>query len=310
MLLILVLLKNYNPKTHSESSKFYSIIVDKGDTLRIVTNKLFDSGLIKNKIFFELIARMSNFEKSIKSGNYNISSSLSIKEILNKLNSGKVVQNRITIPEGMTNAMFYKILLSNKLLSGALNFTDFPKEGYLAPDTYFYEKHEKKIDLLSRIQKVQLKRISKIWNSRNNNLLDSSHELVVLASIIEKESGNYKELDLISSVLHNRLRNKMRLQADPTVIYGITMGDGNLGRALTKSDLKIKSIYNTYIINGLPPNPICNPGEAALNAAANPANSKFYYYVANGKGGHFFSMNLEEHNKNVKLYKSQKIRSN
>ena len=308
--MILVLLQNYNPKLNSDSSKFYSIIIDKGDTLRIVANKLYDSGLIKNKVFFELFARLSNFEKSIKSGNYHISNSLSTKDILNKLNSGEVVQNRITITEGMTNAMFFKILLQNNLLSGSLKLTDFPREGYLAPDTYFYDKGEKRIDLLNRIKKLQLKRISKMWKKRKNNFLSSSHELVILASIIEKESGNYNELHLISSVLHNRLRKKMRLQADPTVIYGITMGSRNLNRSLTKSDLKIKSDYNTYIINGLPPNPICNPGEAALNAAANPANSKFYYYVSNGKGGHFFSMNLEEHNKNVRLYKSQKNMSN
>ena len=266
--------------------------------------------MIKNKEFFKFFAKLYNFEKSIKSGSYNISNSLSIKEILNKLNSGKVVQNRITIPEGMTNAMFFKILVSNELLSGVLKFSDFPKEGYLAPDTYFYEKGEKRIALLNRIQKIQFKRIKKTWNSRKkNNTLNSSHELVILASIIEKESGNYDELKLISSVLHNRLRKKMRLQADPTVIYGI-MGGEKLSRSLTKSDLRKKSIYNTYIINGLPPNPICNPGEAALNAAANPENSKFYYYVSNGKGGHFFSTNLVEHNKNVKLYKLQKNRSN
>ncbi len=306
----MALLLNYSPNPKSKSSKFYSINIDKGDTLRVVSNKLYDSGLIKNKLIFELFTRIYNFEKSIKFGEYYISNSLSIKEILSKLYSGKVVQNRITIPEGMTNAVFFKNLLSNELLSGTLKFTDLPKEGYLAPDTFFYEKGEKRIDLVNRIQKVQLKRISKIWNNKNNNFLSSSHELVVLASIIEKESGNLNELDLISSVLHNRLRKKMRLQVDPTVIYGITKGVGNLNRTLNKSDLKIESIYNTYIINGLPPNPICNPGEAALNAAANPANSKYYYYVANGRGGHFFSMNLEEHNKNVKLYRSQKGNSN
>ena len=303
-------LQSYNPKSDNKSSKVYSIIINKGDTLGVVVNKLHDIGLIKNKDFFKFFAKLYNFEKSIKSGSYNISNSLSIKEILNKLNSGKVVQNRITIPEGMTNAMFFKILVSNELLSGILKFLDLPKEGYLAPDTYFYEKGEKRIALLNRIQKVQLKRINKIWNSRaKNDTLNSSHELVILASIIEKESGNFDELNLISSVLHNRLRKKMRLQADPTVIYGI-MGGEKLSRSLTKSDLRIKSVYNTYIINGLPPNPICNPGKAALNAAANPVNSKFYYYVSNGKGGHFFSMNLEEHNKNVRLYKSRKNKSN
>ena len=304
------LLQNYNPKSNNESSKFYSVIINKGDTLRVVSNKLYDSGLIKNKEFFKFFAKLYNFEKSIKSGSYNISNSLSIKEILNKLNLGKVVQNRITIPEGMTNVMFFKILLSNELLSGDLKFSDLPKEGYLAPDTYFYEDGEERIALLSRIQKVQLKRIYKIWNNiEKNDTLNSSHELVILASIIEKESGNYDELNLISSVLHNRLRKKMRLQADPTVIYGIMRGE-KLNRSINKSDLRKNSIYNTYIINGLPPNPICNPGEAALNAAANPANSKFYYYVSNGKGGHYFSMNLEEHNKNVKLYKSQINKSN
>ncbi len=304
------LLQNYNPKLDNESSRFYSIIINKGDTLRVVSNKLYDSGLIKNKEFFNFFAKLYNFEKSIKSGSYNISNSLSIKEILNKLNLGKVVQNRITIPEGMTNVMFFKILLSNELLSGDLKFSDLPKEGYLAPDTYFYEDGEERIALLSRIQKVQLKRIYKIWNNiEKNDTLNSSHELVILASIIEKESGNYDELNLISSVLHNRLRKKMRLQADPTVIYGIMRGE-KLNRSINKSDLRKNSIYNTYIINGLPPNPICNPGEAALNAAANPANSKFYYYVSNGKGGHYFSMNLEEHNKNVKLYKSQINKSN
>ena len=299
------LLQGYNPNPDHKSAKFYSVIINKGDTLTVVTNKLHDSGLIKNKEFFKFFAKLYNFEKSIKSGTYYISNSLSIKEILNKLNLGKVVQNRITIPEGMTNVMVFKILLSNELLSGDLKFSDLPKEGYLAPDTYFYEDGEERIALLSRIQKLQLKRIYKIWNNiEKNDTLNSSHELVILASIIEKESGNYDELNLISSVLHNRLRKKMRLQADPTVIYGIMRGE-KLSRSLNKSDLRINSIYNTYIINGLPPNPICNPSEAALNAAANPANSKFYYYVSNGKGGHYFSMNLEEHNKNVRLYKSQ-----
>tara|TARA_Y200000002_G_C22583499_1_gene621899 strand:+ start:67 stop:1002 length:936 start_codon:yes stop_codon:yes gene_type:complete len=308
---ILELLQNYNPKSNSENFEFYSVIIEKGDTLRVITNKLYDIGLIKNKEVFQLFATLYNYDKSIKSGHYKISSVLSIKEILKKLNTGEVIQNRITIPEGMTNSIIFETLINNELLSGALDLSDFPKEGYLAPDTYFYEKGEKRISLLNRIRKAQSKKIVDIWGKRtNNNILNSTHELVILASIIEKESGNYDELDLISSVLHNRLRKKTRLQADPTVIFGITMGKGNLNRALTKSDLRKHSDYNTYTINGLPPNPICNPGEAALKAAANPLNSKFYYYVSNSKGGHFFSMNLEEHNKNVRLYKSLKNRSN
>ena len=264
-----------------------------------------EKGIIKNKEIFEFFAKLSSFETSIKSGQYNIPGILSLKELLDHLNLGKVVQNRITITEGMNNATFYKILKENKLLSGKLDFKDFPTEGYLAPDTYFYEKGEKRLNLLNRIIKAQSKKINDIWIKRpKNNQLNNSHELVILASIIEKETGDYNELDLVSSVLHNRLRKKMKLQADPTVIYGITQGKKLLGRPLTKSDLRKFSEFNTYMINGLPPNPICNPGEDALKAAANPASSKFYYYVSNGMGGHFFSKNLEEHNKNVKLYRS------
>ena len=299
------MLKNYSPGLKSKKIKYYSLIINKGDTLREISSKMVEEGIIKNREIFEFFAKLSSYEKSIKTGHYNIPSILSIKELLDHLNLGKVVQNRITITEGMNNATFYEILKDSKLLSGKLDFTDFPTEGYLAPDTYFYEKGEKRKNLLNRIIKAQSKKINEIWVKRPKNIqLKNSHELVILASIIEKETGDYNELDLVSSVLHNRLRKKMRLQADPTVIYGITKGKKLLGRPLAKSDLRKYSEFNTYMIKGLPPNPICNPGEDALKAAANPANSKFYYYVSNGKGGHFFSKNLEEHNKNVKLYKS------
>ena len=299
------MLKNYSPSLKPQKIKNYSLIVNKGDTLREISSKMVEEGIIKNREIFEFFAKISSYEKSIKTGHYNIPSILSIKELLDHLNLGKVVQNRITITEGMNNATFYEILKDSTLLSGKLDFTDFPTEGYLAPDTYFYEKGEKRKNLLNRIIKAQSKKINEIWVKRPKNIqLNNSHELVILASIIEKETGDYNELDLVSSVLHNRLRKKMRLQADPTVIYGITNGKKSLGRPLTKSDLRKYSEFNTYMIKGLPPNPICNPGEDALKAAANPANSKFYYYVSNGKGGHFFSKNLEEHNKNVKLYKS------
>ena len=299
------MLKNYSPSLKPQKIKNYSLIVNKGDTLREISSKMVEEGIIKNREIFEFFAKISSYEKSIKTGHYNIPSILSIKELLDHLNLGKVVQNRITITEGMNNATFYEILKDSKLLSGNLDLTDFPTEGYLAPDTYFYEKGEKRKNLLNRIIKAQSKKINEIWVKRPKNIqLNNSHELVILASIIEKETGDYNELDLVSSVLHNRLRKKMRLQADPTVIYGITNGKKSLGRPLTKSDLRKYSEFNTYMIKGLPPNPICNPGEDALKAAANPANSKFYYYVSNGKGGHFFSKNLEEHNKNVKLYKS------
>lgn len=266
---------------------------------------MYNNEIIKNKEIFEFFAIISNYEKTIKSGNYKLSNILSMKELLDQLNSGDVIQNKITITEGMTNFGFFEILKDNKLLTGALDIQDFPTEGYLAPNTYFYEKGEKRTDLVERIREAQLTKVNEIWVKRaGNNLLKSSHEMVILASIIEKETGNHDELGLISSVMHNRLRKNMRLQADPTVIYGITKGAKKLDRPLSKSDLQKYSEFNTYRIDGLPPNPICNPGKEALYAAANPKKSKFLYYVSNGKGGHFFSTNLEDHNRNVSLYKS------
>ena len=234
------LLKNYSPNLNPHKIKNYSLIINKGDTLRVISSKMVEKGIIKNKEIFEFFAKLSSYEKSIKTGQYNIPSILSIKQLLDYLNLGNVVQNRITITEGMLNATFYEILKENKLLSGKLDFSDFPSEGYLAPDTYFYEKGEKRINLLNRIIKAQSKKIQEIWVKRpKNNQLNNYHELVILASIIEKETGDYNELGLVSSVLHNRLRKKMRLQADPTVIYGITQGKKSLGRPLTKSDLPI-----------------------------------------------------------------------
>ena len=161
------LLKNYSPNLKPQQIKNYSLIINKGDTLRIISSKMVEKGIIKNKEIFEFFAKLSSFETSIKSGQYNISSILSIKELLDHLNLGKVVQNRITITEGMNNAIFYEILKENKLLLGKLDFKDFPTEGYLAPDTYFYEKGEKRLNLLNRIIKAQSKKINDIFMSRH-----------------------------------------------------------------------------------------------------------------------------------------------
>ena len=152
------LLKNYSPNLKPQQIKNYSLSINKGDTLRVISSKMVEKGIIKNKEIFEFFAKLSSFETSIKSGQYNLPGILSIKELLDHLNLGKVVQNRITITEGMNNATFYEILKENKLLSGKLDFKDFPTEGYLAPDTYFYEKGEKRLNLLNRIIKAQSKK--------------------------------------------------------------------------------------------------------------------------------------------------------
>ena len=276
--------------------------MDKGDSLRVIGRKLNDKGIIENEVVFEFFARLFELDREIQSGEYHISNSQSIREILAELSSGAVIRNKITIPEGKTSIQVVKIL--NELASLVGKITVLPPEGSIAPDTYFFSNGQSRAILLDQMQKAQKSILKRIWQKRSRNLsLKSSDELLILASIIEKETGKYSERAVISSVLHNRLKKGMRLQADPTVIYGITQGKKSLGRKLLRSDLKKFSKHNTYMINGLPETPICNPGKDSLLAAANPSETNFLFYVANGKGGHAFSQTLEQHNKNVRIWR-------
>ena len=286
-------LLTHEPVTEHGSIEKKILVIDKGDSLRTIAKKLSNEGIIENELLFEFFARLSNVDREIKSGEYYISKYQSIHDILSNLSLGSVISNRITIPEGKTSFQVVKML--NELDS--------------LVDTYFFSNGQNRSHLLSHMQESQTKILKRIWRNRSKGLsLQSLEDLLILASIIEKETGKYSEREFISSVLHNRLNKKMRLQADPTVIYGITEGKSKLGRRLLKSDLNTFSPYNTYMIKGLPEAPICNPGEASLFAAANPANSDFFFYVADGKGGHSFSQTLEEHNKNVRVWR--KIRNN
>ena len=224
------------------------------------------------------------------------------KEILSDLSVGSVISNRITLPEGITSYQIVEILRRLDSLVGTI--AKVPAEGSLAPNTYFYSNGQSRVSVLEKMKASQRSILKRTWQTRQANLLlRTPEELMILASIIEKESSNDSERMIIASVLHNRLKNNMRLQADPTVIYGITAGKGSLGRRLLKSDLKKPSVYNTYMIDGLPKTPICNPGEASLWAAANPVSTNYFYYVANAKGGHAFAETLEEHNKNVRIWR-------
>ena len=292
--------------TEPEPIEKVILVVDKGDSLRTIAKKLSNEGIIENEILFEFFARLSNVDRVIKSGEYYISKYQSIHEILSNLSSGSVISNRITIPEGTTSFQVVKMLNALDSLVGEISI--LPPEGSISPDTYFFSNGQNRLHLLRHMQESQSKKLKKIWKNRSEGLsLRSLEDLLILASIIEKETGKHSEREFISSVLHNRLNKKMRLQADPTVIYGITEGKRKLGRRLLKSDLNTFSSYNTYMVKGLPEAPICNPGEASLFAAANPANSDFFFYVADGKGGHNFSQTLKEHNKNVRVWR--KIRN-
>jgi UPF0755 protein len=295
-------LANHSPPLDSDLNEIKVLVVNKGDSLRKIASKLANQGIIKNKVLFEFYARVYNLDKEVKSGEYYLSGSQSIQDILSDLSIGSVISNRITFPEGTSSYQIVDILRKVDSLVGTI--AKVPPEGSLAPNTYFYSNGQSRELVLEQMKSSQRSILKRTWQTRQENLvLKTPEELMILASIVEKESGNDSERVIIASVLHNRLKNNMRLQADPTVIYGITRGKGSLGRRLLKSDLKKTSVYNTYMIDGLPKTPICNPGEASLWAAANPVSTNYFYYVANGKGGHAFAETLEEHNKNVRVWR-------
>ena len=182
---------------------------------------------------------------------------------------------------------------------------DLPAEGALAPDSYEISVGDERADVLARMADAQVDRISEIWAARNPEVpLESPEQLLTLASIVEKETGVPEERGTVASVFVNRLNQGMRLQTDPTVIYGITRGQGTLGRGLRRSELRRETPWNTYVIEGLPPTPIANPGLASLEAAANPPQSPYIFFVADGTGGHAFAETLREHNANVAKWRA------
>jgi UPF0755 protein len=234
----------------------------------------------------------------LKSGEYEFKKQASLREVIDTLVEGKVLQHRLTIPEGLTSEQAVQRLMDNDVLSG--NVKELPREGTLLPDTYSFARGSTREQLIQHMQQEQRRTVQEIWNRRAPDLpLKSPEQLVILASIIEKETGKPDERTRIAAVFINRLKLKMKLQSDPTIIYGLVGGKGTLGRPILRSEIDQPTPYNTYVIDGLPPGPIANPGRAALEAVASPARTKELYFVADGTGGHAFAENLDQHQKNV-----------
>jgi UPF0755 protein len=211
---------------------------------------------------------------------------------------GRVVQHQITIPEGLTSEQIVARLLENDVLAG--NIRDVPREGSLLPDGYHFNRGFTREQMIQRMRQAQERLVREVWERRNPDLpLKTPEQLLILASIIEKETSKPEERTRIAAVLTNRLKQKMKLQSDPTIIYGLVFGKGALGHPLTKSEIAQPTPYNTYVIDGLPPGPIANPGRASIEAAANPARTKELYFAADGTGGHAFAETYDQHLKNV-----------
>jgi UPF0755 protein len=234
----------------------------------------------------------------LKFGEYIFAKHASVRDVLETMVEGKVVQHPITVPEGLTSEQTVQILLDSDVLTGNVNA--IPREGSLLPGTYSENRGATREQVIQRMQTAQARLLKDVWEHRSPDLpLKTPEQLVILASIIEKETGKPEERTRVAAVFVNRLKQKIKLQSDPTIIYGLVFGKGKLDHPITKSEKEQPTPYNTYVIDGLPPGPITNPGRASLEAAANPARTKELFFVADGTGGHAFSDSYDQHQKNV-----------
>jgi peptidoglycan lytic transglycosylase G len=234
----------------------------------------------------------------LKPGEYSFQKNASLRDVIGTMVEGKVVQHAITIPEGLTSEQIVGRLSDNDIFSGAVK--EMPREGTLLPETYKFPRGSTRDQVIQRMQQTQKRVLAEIWERRNPDIpVKTPEQLVTLASIVEKETGKADERSRVAAVFVNRLRQKIKLQSDPTIIYGLVGGKGTLGRPIKRSEIQQPSPYNTYVVDGLPPGPIANPGRASLEAAANPARTRDLFFVADGTGGHAFTETYDQHQKNV-----------
>ncbi|MEQ1697852.1 MAG: endolytic transglycosylase MltG [Hyphomicrobiaceae bacterium] len=274
--------------------------VPKGAGRLDIAARLEKDGIISNRWTFtagqmlnSALGQHKNGE--IKAGSYEFKKNVSMREVVDILVEGRTAAAKITIPEGLTSQQIVERLKAADSLSGEIS--QMPAEGTLLPDTYVFTRGTSRQDLIERMQAEHTKLVTAAWERRAANVpFQTMKQAVIMASIVEKETGKSDERDRVAAVFVNRLRKNMRLQSDPTIIYGISGGQGPLGRPIMRSDIDQKTAYNTYQIDGLPPTPISNPGRLAIEATLNPAQTNDIYFVADGTGGHAFSETLKEHN--------------
>lgn len=270
------------------------VLIEKGARNEDILNILLEKKLVKNRYVYYAALLLARQQGKLKAGEFLIPEHASPYDIMRILCCGRVIVHSVSFPEGVTVAEIIEKINSLDNLKDEISY--LPEEGMLLPDTYTYVYGDTKQSIIDRMNAAMLKAIKGLWSQRTDlRLYKDPREVVVMASIIEKETGRSSERARIAGVFINRLKKGMKLQSDPTVIYGLTLGKSRLGRSLTKKDLKSETIYNTYIINGLPPTAIACPGVAALKAALNPLKTDDLFFVANGRGGHNFSKTYAQH---------------
>ena len=277
-----------------------TIVVREGSSLADISNQLEASGIVDSEMIFRYGVRAYRAQSQMQAGEFAFKPKMSMYEVMNTLRSGKGIVYKVTIPEGLTSYQIIQRIAANDVLVGDMPDA-IPAEGSLMPDTYPFQRGSTRQEVIDSMKRAQEKFLQDVWQRRVSGLpISTPEELVILASIVEKETGKADERPHVASVFVNRLNKGIKLQSDPTIVYGIFGGKGKpKGRPIYQSDLKKATGYNTYIIPALPPTPISNPGRASLEAVANPSRTNDLFFVADGTGGHVFAATLKEHNANV-----------
>ena len=272
--------------------------IPRGLGIRDIADLLMREGVIDQPWTFVGGVIVLKARDELKFGEYQFPKQASLHDVISTIVEGKVVLHQISVPEGLTSEQIVQRLLDMDILNG--NIREVPREGSLLPESYKFTRGTPREQVIQRMQQGQRRVLQEIWDHRMADLpLKSPEQLVTLASIIEKETSRPEERTRVAAVFVNRLKQRIKLQSDPTIIYGLVGGKGTLGRPIMESEIRQPTPYNTYVIEGLPPGPIANPGRASLEAAANPARTKEIFFVADGTGGHAFAENYDQHQKNV-----------
>lgn len=278
------------------------LIIEPGTSSAKISQQLEEAGYIEYGWLFRAVTTLKGMHREFRAGEYAYKPGMSPQAIAEMLIKGQAVTHAITIPEGKTSREIAAILKEDSRLTGSVPMP--LAEGSLLPDTHHVHRGDSRASVIRRMREAQDQFLQGAWADRAPSLpFSTPQEALILASIVEKETGLHAEREKVAAVFINRLRRGMKLQSDPTVVYAIELESGPMERPLTRKDWQLTHPYNTYHITGLPPGPICHPGKAAIHAVLHPAQTNALYFVATGMGGHYFADNLREHNRNVQRYK-------
>jgi UPF0755 protein len=278
-----------------------AVVIPRGG-VRDMAALLKREGVIEQPLLFVAATVLTGSTGELKAGEYLFEKGASIRDVIDTIISGKVVQHQITIAEGLTSEQIVARLMENDVLTGEVK--QIPREGTMLPESYRITRGTTREQMVQRMQAAHTRIMNEIWERRSTDSpIRTREQFVTMASIVEKETGKADERTRVAGVFINRLNRKMRLQSDPTIIYGLVGGKGSLGRPILREEIDRPTPYNTYTIEGLPPGPIANPGRASLEAVANPSRTKELYFVADGTGGHVFAETYDQHLRNVRQWR-------